>query len=155
MVQPTPHDPTFFLGFAAGTTTELHAIFSAPTDMTSNPAANILHRTPFPVAWCPWVPPTGVDPALSSMSWQHHFIAIKLKNIAIKCDELPLAFLAAYRGCLATKGGVADALSFPRAGKVVESRRAFMLSPGRPVARGGVGRCDDHIFVVEQSASVA
>ena len=119
------------------------SIFSTPTDMTSNPAANILHRTPFPVAWCPWVPPTGVDAALSSMSWQHHFIAIKLKNIAIKCDELPLAFLAAYRGCLATKGGVADAASFPRAVRVIVrfNVRCEVSGRSRSLARSRRGRC--------------
>jgi len=77
------------------------------------------------------------------MSWQHHFIAIKLKNIAIKCDELPLAFLAAYRGCLATKGGVADAASFPRAVRVIVrfNVRCEVSGRSRSLARSRRGRC--------------
>ena len=75
MQQLTPHDPTFFWNCQGPHGS--YMTFSAPTDNVSNPAANILRRTPFPAAWCPWVPPTGVDTALSSMSWQHHFLARK------------------------------------------------------------------------------
>ena len=46
------------------------------------------------------------------------FYRYKIQNISIKCDELPLSFLAAYRGSLSTNGGVTDAVSFPRACKV-------------------------------------
>ena len=79
MQQLTPHDPTFFWichrDHKVATST-----FSAPTDNVSNPAARILHRTPFPVAWCPWVPPPGVEAALSSMSWRRHFLRMKFEK---------------------------------------------------------------------------
>ena len=132
------------------------SIFSASKDNASNPAASILHRTPIPAAWCPWVSPTGVEAALSSMSWRRQKCRGKIQKMPRQnVMNYRWPFSTAYRGSLATKGGATDAASFHRAGKVVESRRAFMLSPGRPVARGAVGRCDDHIFVVEQSASAA
>ena len=78
MQQLTPHDPTFFW-ICRRDHKVATSIFSAPIDNVSSPAARFLHRTPYPVAWCPWVSPTGVETALSSMSWQHHFIAIKFK----------------------------------------------------------------------------
>ena len=52
MQQLTPHDPTFFAK-VPGTTKVATSIFSASKDNASSPVANILHRTPFPVAWCP------------------------------------------------------------------------------------------------------
>ena len=137
----SPHDPTFF-GESARDCKVAESTFSAQTDNTSNPAANILHRTPFPAAWRPWVPPTGVEAALSSMSGSGNFIAIKSNFIAIKCDELPLSFPAAYRGSLATKGGVTDAASFPRAGKVSSLGRSSCLRRAGLSQEVG-GRCDE------------
>ena len=67
------------------------------------------------------------------------------EKLARKRDELPLSFLTAYRGNLATNGGVTDAASFPRAGEVSRSLgRVLMLSPGRPVSQEVVGRCGEN-----------
>ena len=71
------HTTQHFFGFAAGAHKVATSTFSAPIENVSNPAARFLHRTPYPVAWCPWVSPTGADAALSFMSWQHHFLARK------------------------------------------------------------------------------
>ena len=65
------------------------------------------------------------------------FYRYKIENISIKCDELPLSFLAAYRGSLATKGGVTDAASFPRAGKVSSLGGPSCIRRAGPVATGG------------------
>ena len=69
------------------------------------------------------------------------FYRDKIQNISIKCDELPLSFLAAYRGNLATKGGVTDAVSFPRACKVSSLGRSLCIRRAG-LSQEVVGRCD-------------
>ena len=71
------------------------------------------------------------------------FYRDKIQNISIKCDELPLSFLAAYRCNLATKGGVIDAASFPRAGEVSSLGRSSCFRRAG-LSQEVVGRCDVH-----------
>ena len=70
------------------------------------------------------------------------FYRDKIQNISIKCDELPLSFLAAYRGSLSTNGGVTDAVSFPRACKVSSLGRSLCIRRAG-LSQEVVGRCDE------------
>ena len=65
------------------------------------------------------------------------------EKLARKCDELPLSFLTAYRGNLATNGGVTDAVSFPRAGEVSSLGRSSCFRRAG-LSQEVVGRCGEN-----------
>ena len=140
--QCTPHDPTFLGESARGHTVGCIDIFSPNRQCKQicrqHPPQNTIPRRMVPLG-VPYRRRCGTELHVLAAP----FYRDKIQNISIKCDELPLSFLAAYRCNLATKGGVIDAASFPRAGEVSSLGRSSCFRRAG-LSQEVVGRCDVH-----------